>query len=912
MAQEILVRILTESSDAVAGLNKVKNSTDDVKSSKEQLTATEKKLASVSKALEVATSNANKTIQGKALSIKEANAAAVEAVQISRMHAEGTVSEKDANDLLAISYNKLTPVQKEFLVDQRKKTLGAQATKQAIDAQAKSELGLTSAKTKQLETNKKLSKSYSEISSEDKKLLIEQRKQELQLKINTKQIDLEARAALGDAEAKKILAIQNSKVTTSTMASTQAMKKGRAQSGLNNAILLETGRLASDASYGFTAIANNLSQVISLFQSYAKTQGGFVKSIKALSASLLGPAGFLIGIQLLISFGPKLVKFFEEYVKNISAANKVLLDLTKTTGDNAKSLVGNFKLYTKILTDVNESEEQRAIALKKLNDEYPDFNANTLIEIDNTKEATKVQEEYIEALRKRALSQAAEDKFREISGAIVEKELQREIDKTIQRDLFLEESNKADIQRITKTGERIGKTQEQKSEDYVEAVDKINESADKEVKKEQEKLDFLVTLIDLSNKKNDGSNKDSADFQVKIFEAKYRDFERIEQGYRERAQKSELMTNQEILAQTQQNEMAKIDIMEEAFVRKEQIRLDNYKKQLAKDVKAEKISQETANELSKNADQVFLQEKEDLGQKRIKLEAEVLKYIDSLRTIQIRKDANRAEQDYDKMLEAQRKFRLDSANILKLGFGDEEAFYNARKDALSKDIERQQEIVDNAKNGSLLQTQAQIELFNLQDKLRQNDLNKEKAFISEKQRINMAYVGYMQGISQLMNTLAGENEALQKAALVLEKGAAIGSIVIDASSSIAKARANTAVANTAAMAMPFPFGGIQIAANEAMFAKETLRTKIGAGIGIANILATTISSFRQPSAGGGGGGQGASVQAPDINLVGSSPVSQLSQVVGGGKEMPIKAYVTSKDVLDSIDEYNRNVNASAI
>jgi len=54
----------------------------------------------------------------------------------------------------------------------------------------------------------------------------------------------------------------------------EATKAGRAQSGLNNAILLETGRLASDASYGFTAIANNLSQVVTLFASFVKTNDG--------------------------------------------------------------------------------------------------------------------------------------------------------------------------------------------------------------------------------------------------------------------------------------------------------------------------------------------------------------------------------------------------------------------------------------------------------------------------------------------------------------------------------------------------------------------------------------------------------------------------------------------------------------
>ena len=65
-----------------------------------------------------------------------------------------------------------------------------------------------------------------------------------------------------------------------------AQKQGRAQSGLNNAILLETGRLASDASYGFTAMANNLGQIVTLFSSFVETNDGVVASFRELGKSL--------------------------------------------------------------------------------------------------------------------------------------------------------------------------------------------------------------------------------------------------------------------------------------------------------------------------------------------------------------------------------------------------------------------------------------------------------------------------------------------------------------------------------------------------------------------------------------------------------------------------------------------------
>ena len=104
----------------------------------------------------------------------------------------------------------------------------------------------------------------------------------------------------------------------------------RAQAGLNNAILLETSRLASDAGYGFTAIANNLSQVISLFFSFSKTAGGVVNSLKQLGKSLLGSGGILIAIQLLIAFGDDIYNFFFGAGKAADEARKKIEKLTES------------------------------------------------------------------------------------------------------------------------------------------------------------------------------------------------------------------------------------------------------------------------------------------------------------------------------------------------------------------------------------------------------------------------------------------------------------------------------------------------------------------------------------------------------------------------------------------------------
>ena len=760
----------------------------------------------------------------------------------------------------------------------------------------------------QQKINRQLAKAKLDLNSETKKETAGQRllakaKEKLNFIRSKEALELErvnAQIRIQNDVNKSLISSEMGLATSKASVNAQG-KAFKTQAGLNNAILLETGRLASDASYGFTAIANNLSQLVSLGGSFIATTGSLGSALGELKKSLFGVGGILLGVQVLIGlFQDKRVLDFIKSIGGLNGNLKTLSDLTKDASKNAESLIGNFKIYTRILSNANESEEQRALALKKLNEEYPDFNASVLEEITNTKEATRVQNLYIESLRRRALSQAAEDKFREISGKIVEIELQKEIDKTVERDKFLERSGRAIVKQELSNGQAIMVSQEEKSQAYVDAVAKIDKASKDELKSENDKLDFLIDLIDITEKNKNKITKDAAEFQTKIFEAKYTDFEKIEQRYRERSQKSELRTNEEILAQTQQNEMAKIDIMEEAFIRKQQLRLADYKDQLAQDVKSKNITQEEADVLAADADAEYLKSVEDAAEKRKSLEVEVLNFISSLRTLQIRKDANIAEQQNDKRLELLRKFRLDSADILKLGFGDEEDYYTAREDAIGKDIEQQKRVVDAYEEGSLLKAQAQVELFNLEDNLRQNSLQKEIAAINEKKRVNMAYVSYAMGIGQIMSELAGENEALQKAALVIEKGAAIGSIVVDAHSSIAQSRANTAVANTAAMALPVPFSTIKIAKNEAMFAKEALMTKISAGIGIASILATTISSFQKPSAPSSSGGGGVDVKAPAFNVVGASPTNQLAQTVSNNTPQ-ILPVVFDSDLSDGLE-----------
>jgi len=208
-----------------------------------------------------------------------------------------------------------------------------------------------------------------------------------------------------------------------------AQKQGRAQSGLNNAILLETGRLASDASYGFTAMANNLGQIVTLFGSFVETNGGVVASFKELGRSIMGMGGVLIAIQLLISFGPKLLKMFTD----MSTEGYLLSQTFKDVGKTVSSLSGNFETYINILQSSTQSEENKNKAIQALNKEYPEFIKNldeSGVSMENIKNNTKDANEQINLQRKAILelakSRAATDKIQEVQTEIINKQIERE------------------------------------------------------------------------------------------------------------------------------------------------------------------------------------------------------------------------------------------------------------------------------------------------------------------------------------------------------------------------------------------------------------------------------------------------------------------------------------------------------
>ena len=226
---------------------------------------------------------------------------------------------KRSVDSLTAAKSKLDKLQKQEAVDLEIVNQKIKIQRSLNEAAAKSHLGLADAKERETATDRQLRKA-------EEKLAFLRSEEALKLQRINEQIKIQNN--LNTALIKSEMGLATTKASVNAQG-----RQFRAQSGLNNAILLEAGRLASDASFGFTAIANNLSQIISLGSSFVATTGSFSSAMKELGRSLLGTGGFLIGVQLLISFLPKIIDYFTGAAKEAKKMKEELDSATKSIND---------------------------------------------------------------------------------------------------------------------------------------------------------------------------------------------------------------------------------------------------------------------------------------------------------------------------------------------------------------------------------------------------------------------------------------------------------------------------------------------------------------------------------------------------------------------------------------------------
>ena len=595
-----------------------------------------------------------------------------------------------------------------------------------------------------------------------------------------------------------------------------------ATSGLAGATLTEVGRTVSDFNYGIRGIANNLSQLSTLFITLVSKAGGFGKAMSILSKQLRGPLGFILAFQFVIML-------LERFDMQASKTKKEIDNIS-----SASAAAGsNLKILRDVMDDSTLSTEELERAVNKANKEYKGLN----IQIDENGRITEESRKQIdlkilslERLAKAtAIQKEIERVFTEISKSQVEetKALEKEEDK---RSALEAQRIQARNRALTGAAGTMGEATETIIQRNKEAVRERFKEQREELVKELNILTGILTEEDLVDElfktPKDGKLGRRAKETLLEFDSELKNFfldidkdgvegvlvkgiERVKRIY-------------EPLFESGKEGSEQLKRLGEDFKDIQDRNQESLKNGLA-----------FIKEQAKDVTNLFR-----ATQQSLKFVGDtILSYHDA------RMDALKRERDY----------------VLNSG----ELTGSAQKKAI-EDIERRELQAQRRK------IKAERDLFTIkQSLLIAEELMRIKADFAERKRMFEQQTVYFVNAQGRIVAKAAESTA-------------------DATFSIGEFTRQLGPLGIAAYAVTI--GGL-----------------------IASILSArkkaqaTLSSLGAPSVGGGSIGGGGGVEAPDFNVVGASPESQLAQTVAGQQQKPLRAFVVNKDIktADALDRANQ-------
>ncbi len=648
----------------------------------------------------------------------------------------------------------------------------------------------------------------------------------------------------------------------------------RATSGLNNAIIMETSRLASDASFGFTAIANNLSQLVNLVQANVSATGSFKDAIKGLFTV---QAAFLIGIQLLITYGADLIKIFA----STSAEAVKLKDVFKDAGSEVQQTAGRFQTYIATLQDANASQEKQAKALKLLNKEFPDYikqldNADVSIENvkNQTEEATKQNILYEESIRRIARSKAAQSAIEEEAAAEIQATLETERILRETYNMTLVEAQEATkvYNEELKNGQTVSAGMagsvvmtntavNRQSENIKVLVDNLKVETDQRKKNIQILEDYVI----LGDKETEGRRN-----RNRVFKAADLDFEKEIQKSRERLLKGFIKDEKLQIKIKFDGIRERATLKQKEFEDDQQRRLDEFlavEKDQAKRLDAQRRFD---NEIAKS--------KESLNKYIKQLNAEQLVAIGNLTIEQAQKIID-ADRELQFKLQENRQRAADQ-EILNEGIKAGNLF-DLKNEQLEKERERLQFALENENLTFQERMNLQRQLTNVEQQ--QTDA---RIKIAELEALSKRQLLDLTGEALIaFGNLAGKETGVGK-------GLAVAGTLISTYSAAQKAYES--------QFLPIP------TTNSPLRGALAAATAVAAGL--ANVK--SILKVKTPNDKSAGAGGGTTIQAPDFNVVGASQTSQLAETVAGQQAKPVKAFVVGKDI-STQQELDRNITNTA-
>ena len=701
---------------------------------------------------------------------------------------------------------------------------------------------------------------------------------------------------------------------------------------------MELSRIVSDAPYGIRGVANNLSQFTSQMYYAAAAAGGLGKAFKQMWSSLMGPLGVVLAITAVISA----MDFFAGSTKK---AEKEADGLDSTLSGLASTLDGLELSQKEVNKRMNEYVE--LLALKsKVEKEDKILSDKRIL---NNKEIDKA-EANIAYQRKKMRDEENSPEIRKKAKGFFDAAVARlDMLKTKEQSFFKQSlaNNTAYIKAKDEIGRGGDSTlqllneQLSKLKENREAVSKDNKQylieTDKIIAKEKE-IQAITGETDDPKEPKDPKKPKKA-FSLIDFD----DTKTVKKFLKEQ----ELLlakSNVEKLAINQKYRVQDLQAVFDNEKKKDQIKLDTYlnseasdeQKQKAKDLFNQKqIDSETKHEdalIELNLAGAYKR-----GQLNIKIEEDFRGTMHQ----------NQLERTQAHLATMSNLLSDNSVESLEFLHEAQREVWAVEDEIFKQSLEKKREKLT-AQGFDFAQIQIEIDedKFAREQEVADREVQLEIDKINRKKEVNEEYVSYISGLGDVFAAFGKKNEFLAIAGLALQKGAEIASVVIkttaansEISAAAAKDYSAAVTAGNSSVSQGFALmgnpitasigsamvtaGGVAVASAKAIPAAATLaknKNRIKAGMSIAKIASTTLTSGALggdsgDSGGGGstgGGGGGSTSFAPSFNVVGNSNENQLAEGIGGQVNMPTRAYVVYDDIQQAGSVVEESIESSGI
>jgi hypothetical protein len=706
----------------------------------------------------------------------------------------------------------------------------------------------------------------------------------------------------------------------------KATQSFSSSAGAAGSTVTEFGRVIGDLPFGLMGIANNLQQLSQQFVDLQAKSGGTKAALKSVMTTMMGPAGFVVAVNIVTS---ALVYLTMQKQR----ANKETNNFNESMLVEGKTLEGLITLYHE-LNGVSRERVQIIAALAQSDKDLADA-----LEKAGSNEAKRAEiaEEY---MKLKLASNQADDKRAKIA---------EDNEKTLQRQLVSEKELADEQERINEIASSTVRQTEQAA-------------LNRRIRENDELKEVLIELADATLEYSDAQKalndafKESELSKVKEDFAEFREelrLENFEEGPERIAEQLRVLRQATTeIAQTYGTDSAEFEQVMLNIAKKEKEYRDAVEEQRDEATKKEKerleeladINKEYTDGLEAQGDESgitrLIQQERDAMEEAKKLGAskealiKIERFFANERQAVIDEANEKAAENRAKEEEKRKKQEeKDAKESLDKQKKRLEEFLQSQVDAMKRSAEMMSDVFSNF--GNLLDELANIsdarfqrqigQLREERDIIRSNDsltkeekerqltelrqrenefqrerINAEYRMFAVQQTLSMAEMVMKERAAfrerQLMRQKFIEEQKFLQLSIIAEQLKAGAITALDAQTAMTSINITAAKQNANA--------GMSIG----KFMEDLGPWGIAAfALSIGGVIASIVSARRKaqaeiaglsdaPVSVGGGGGVAAAPAAPSFNVVGASAQNQLAAAIAGQQAEPVRAYVVSSDV----------------